>query len=127
MHDKSRSRDLKSSVVECLRGSCGPILTSRDGTSFLYASLEESPEGFVTGVLDHVPAKGLMFCTNNFENCGVNETTARARLGEIYRVIAQGLDCARSLPNFSSNDSSVAAFLWVLAVIVGTPVAGARL
>lgn len=61
-------------------------------------------------VLYHVCVEGLVFHSNISEHCDVIETTALGHLEDIPRVIAEGLDRARSLPELRATYTSAAGF-----------------
>lgn len=58
-------------------------------------------------VLDYVNDEWLVFLTHTSKNCGAIQSTAHARHEDISRVIVEGMNRARSPPQFGPNDSSV--------------------
>lgn len=68
--------------------------------------LQKSAEDFFMPVLDSVCAEGSVSCTNLFVHSAVVEARARQQHEYICQVIAEGLDRAPSLPEFSANGNS---------------------
>lgn len=106
----------KMRVQGRLRQRCGMLETqsqtevhlSRMGVGFLM------PRGrVVLGMSSRahqitlVPS-ALVFRTDISQPCGFIGTKARAPHGDVCPVIAKGLECLRSLPEFGSNDNSAA-------------------
>lgn len=78
------------------------------------------------GALGHHRAERLDICPNMFEHSAVVETKVHQRLRDVLQVVAEGLDCARSLPELHANDiHAIGSFSCTKDDVVGSSSAGA--
>lgn len=90
-------------------------------------SLQKSAGDFCMPVSDHICAKRLVICGNMSCHCDVFQATDCGRHEDFCLLIAECLDHAPSLPEFTPNDNRPLVAPWALVGMVMLPAARVHL